>query len=257
MLKYANVQVVFQEFPGETTLAINLTRCPHHCPGCHSPHLWKDEGMELTTEELTRLLEPYKKPGMVTCVGLMGGDADFTELADVADWIHTGYPHLKVGWYSGNNTWNDTQMDHFDYCKFGSYRQDLGPLNNPTTNQVMYKKVPVAGMWVNITPVFWPDTPNIIKKIFKLDIDKQIRFIYNITKNTSIGCMIGVRTDGTETRLEIPPLEDYAKGVCMDLNRQECPLEYRVRPMIRRPGGDWELDKESLPDYKADFQDCC
>ena len=211
MLKYANVQVVFQEFPGETTLAINLTNCPHKCPGCHSTHLWGDTGTPLTTEQLARLLEPYKEPGVVTCVGLMGGDADFMALADVADWIHTNYPHLKVGWYSGNNTWSDVQMNHFDYCKFGSYKQDLGPLDSPTTNQVMYKKVKVADMWVNITPVFWKETPEAVKTALKHDLDKRIRISYDINTHTGFG---------------YTPLKDYAKGICTALNRQELPQEY-------------------------------
>ena len=35
-LKYVNTQEVFQEFPDEITLAINISKCPCHCRGCHS-----------------------------------------------------------------------------------------------------------------------------------------------------------------------------------------------------------------------------
>lgn len=41
MLKYVNTDIVFQEFPDEVTLAINLSNCPCHCPGCHSSYLWE------------------------------------------------------------------------------------------------------------------------------------------------------------------------------------------------------------------------
>ena len=48
MLTYVNHDIVFQEFPDEVTLAINLSRCPNRCPGCHSPYLQQEEGEELT-----------------------------------------------------------------------------------------------------------------------------------------------------------------------------------------------------------------
>ena len=35
MLKYVNTGIVFQEIPDEVTLAINISGCPCHCPGCH------------------------------------------------------------------------------------------------------------------------------------------------------------------------------------------------------------------------------
>ncbi len=35
MLKYVNYDIVFQEFPDEVTLAINLSSCPNGSPGCH------------------------------------------------------------------------------------------------------------------------------------------------------------------------------------------------------------------------------
>ena len=42
MLKYVNCDIVFQEVPNEVALAINISGCPCHCPGCHSPYLWQD-----------------------------------------------------------------------------------------------------------------------------------------------------------------------------------------------------------------------
>ena len=44
MLKYVNYDIVFQEFPDEVTLAINLSLCPVCCPGCHSQFLQTDVG---------------------------------------------------------------------------------------------------------------------------------------------------------------------------------------------------------------------
>ena len=56
MLKYVEVQVGFSEVPEEIALCINISGCPIHCKGCHSPHLWKDIGKELTVEVLERLI---------------------------------------------------------------------------------------------------------------------------------------------------------------------------------------------------------
>ena len=74
MIKYVNTEVVFQEIPDETTLAINLSGCPCRCPGCHSSYLWDDIGEPLTADALEALIQA--NDGMVTCVSLMGGDAD-------------------------------------------------------------------------------------------------------------------------------------------------------------------------------------
>ena len=51
MLKYVNHDIVFQEFPDEVPLAINLSLCPNGCPGCHSAYLQGNVGDELTEEE--------------------------------------------------------------------------------------------------------------------------------------------------------------------------------------------------------------
>ena len=81
MLKFADYDIVFQEVPDETTLALNLSNCPHRCEGCHSPQLREDIGTPLTPKSLDSLLARYP---YVTCVGLMGGDCDRNMLLDMA-----------------------------------------------------------------------------------------------------------------------------------------------------------------------------
>ena len=51
MVRYHNFDGVFAEIPDETTLALNITGCPHRGPGCHSPHLQRDEGRPLDYPE--------------------------------------------------------------------------------------------------------------------------------------------------------------------------------------------------------------
>ena len=59
MLKFVGYDIVFQEIPDETTLAINLSLCPNRCKGCHSPYLREDRGEELTVEALDKMISEY------------------------------------------------------------------------------------------------------------------------------------------------------------------------------------------------------
>jgi anaerobic ribonucleoside-triphosphate reductase activating protein len=72
MLRLASFDVVFQEIPGEVTLALNLSGCPNRCAGCHSPHLWEEVGEPLDDNLLNSLLSGYGNA--ITCVCFMGGD---------------------------------------------------------------------------------------------------------------------------------------------------------------------------------------
>ena len=145
-MKFASYDIVFQEVPDEVTLAINITGCPNRCPGCHSPHLWEDNGLELDKEAVKSLLSDYGSS--ITCVGLMGGDAFLNEVYELATWIHgIGY---KVAWYSGREHLpNDCPTEHFDYIKIGPYIEACGGLKSKDTNQRLYKVL--AGEMIDIT----------------------------------------------------------------------------------------------------------
>ena len=132
-MKFTDYEVVLSEIPDEITLAINISNCPYHCPGCHSPHLWKDIGTVISPEELIKLIERNKG---ITCVAFMGGP--FKEVKLASNFIHRTYPELKTAWYTGSSAlpilWNN-----LDYIKIGRYIEEMGPLNNPRTNQRLYK----------------------------------------------------------------------------------------------------------------------
>lgn len=137
MLKYVEVQVGFSEVPEEIALCINISGCPYKCKGCHSPHLWKDIGEELTVEVLERLIG--KNPG-ITCISFMGGDANYMDIVSLAKWVKTE-TKLKVCWYSGTKEPSDNILPYkyFDYIKIGPYVEELGGLDSPTTNQRFYE----------------------------------------------------------------------------------------------------------------------
>lgn len=147
MIKYTDAQVVLREIPDEITLAINISNCPCHCKGCHSPYLAEDIGEPLIeypegysddyTIYIDELIE--KNPG-ISCVALMGGDSDPTLINVLANFIKDYYPNIKVAWYSGRQELSkNVNLKNFDYIKLGPYIEELGPLNSPTTNQRMYE----------------------------------------------------------------------------------------------------------------------
>jgi len=154
-MKVASFEIVFQEVPGEVTLALNISGCPNRCKGCHSPHLWEDTGEDLTTELLDALVNRYY-PG-ITCVCFMGGDQDSAYVASLAQHVRNTYA-LKTAWYSGCNielrqsSINNPQLSTFDFVKFGSYVESLGGLKSPATNQRFYRRD--GENWIDETSKF-------------------------------------------------------------------------------------------------------
>ena len=158
MLKYVNTGIVFQEIPDEVTLAINISNCPCHCPGCHSHYLWEDIGLPLDTDAIDMFVGKFAND--ITCIAMMGGDADPKGVNLLAQYIHEEYPQLKVAWYSGRLRIPSTVCEtDFDYIKVGPYIRHLGPLSQPTTNQRLYRQT-LNGDFEDITYRFWKDKEN-------------------------------------------------------------------------------------------------
>ncbi len=139
MLKFVNYSVVFQEVPNEVSLAINLSACPNHCQGCHSPYLQEDIGEVLDESVLQSLLDKYQNS--VTCICFMGGDGDAKSVELFSNFIKDKSKHkLKTAWYSGKPQLpKGCRLSSFDYIKLGPYIPEYGGLDKPTTNQRFYK----------------------------------------------------------------------------------------------------------------------
>ena len=153
MLKYVNTGIVFQEIPDEVTLAINISNCPCHCPGCYSRYLWEDIGPHLNTDAIDAFVEQYGTD--ITCISFMGGDADPKGVNLLAQYIHEEHPQFKVAWYSGKTVISAAiNKQDFDYIKIGPFIKHLGPLKNPTTNQRLYRQN-AQGEFEDITSRFW------------------------------------------------------------------------------------------------------
>lgn len=138
-MKYISFDIVFQEIPGEVTLAINISNCPNRCAGCHSPHLQKDAGEMLNEVVLAAWIEKYGDA--ITCICFMGGDAEPCEVSRLAGFVKRQKgADIKTGWYSGKATLPACiSLSNFDYIKLGAYAEHLGGLNKPATNQRFYR----------------------------------------------------------------------------------------------------------------------
>lgn len=155
MIKYVDSKVTFTEIPDEITLCINISNCPCHCEECHSSYLAKDIGKSLNLEALTNLIDSNNG---ISCVCIMGGDANPSEVDDIAQNIKEYYPELKVAWYSGRQELSkEIELENFNYIKLGPYIKDKGPLNCRTTNQVMLEIDVIQGKVFkkDITAKFW------------------------------------------------------------------------------------------------------
>ena len=136
MLKYTEAVIGFSEVPEEITLCINISGCPVHCKGCHSPYLWQDVGEELKPVTLSNLIASNLG---ITCIAFMGGDGNQQGVVELAHWIKNN-TELKVCWYSGRYFEDITvSYCYFDYIKVGPYEEDKGGLDKPTTNQRFYR----------------------------------------------------------------------------------------------------------------------
>ena len=145
-IKYESSLITFTEVPDEVSLCLNISGCPCFCQGCFEPWLQEDIGTELTYAELERLI--LKNPH-ITCVCFMGGDRYYDDIATLITELRCNYPHLKWAMYSGRQEMQPFLSKILDYYKIGPYIEEKGPLDNPNTNQIFYKKE--NNEWINIT----------------------------------------------------------------------------------------------------------
>ena len=154
MLKYVDTKEVFAEIPDEITLAISISGCPIRCKGCHSKYLWDDVGEPLSVSSLSAMLADHAG---ISCVCFMGGDQSPQEINTLARWVKEN-TDVRTAWYSGADEISPAiELSCLDYLKVGHYSEKSGPLNSPTTNQILWRieHKESENNLVNITSRFW------------------------------------------------------------------------------------------------------
>ena len=135
-LMYKGYSIVFQEVPDEVALAINISGCQHHCPGCHSKYLWNNDGALSLKDDFVKLLKEYKD--FITCICFMGGDQNPIDLTYFLSIARCN--GLKTCLYTGA-TYDQLDkriVSYLDYLKVGPFIEQYGGLHSPTTNQRFY-----------------------------------------------------------------------------------------------------------------------
>ena len=136
-LKFTVEQIVWQEVPGEVSLAFLFSGCPLRCKGCHSADTWKEGiGTELTEDYLKGRLKRYH--GLITCVLFMGGEWQPEALQKMLAIVTQA--GLKACLYTGLEreeleAVSDGILPYLTYLKTGRWQMELGGLDSPTTNQ--------------------------------------------------------------------------------------------------------------------------
>ncbi|HLV49102.1 MAG TPA: 4Fe-4S cluster-binding domain-containing protein, partial [Aliidiomarina sp.] len=114
VLRYSSEEIVWQEVPGETSLAYTITGCPVGCKGCHSVDTWPTgSGIELLPNYFEKRLSDYQ--GLITCVLFLGGEWHPSELCHLLRIAKA--KGLKTCLYTGLENTSSQIKEHLDYLK--------------------------------------------------------------------------------------------------------------------------------------------
>lgn len=127
--------IVFQEVPHHISLAFYVCGCPLKCKGCHSPELWTENtGFPLTMKLYVELLQRYQEKA--DCILFLGGEWCLEELKNYLQLAQA--KGFKTALYTGLEVVSPTLLKLLDFVKVGPWREELGGLESPATNQVFY-----------------------------------------------------------------------------------------------------------------------
>lgn len=134
-LYYYAEQVVWQEVPGETSLAFTISGCTLGCKGCHSAQSWPaNAGIPLSPALLLEKLQKYR--GLISCVLFLGGEWQPKLLQQLLQLCKK--QGLKTCLYTGLDSPPPGLLPLLDYIKTGRWQAELGPLGHPGSNQRFY-----------------------------------------------------------------------------------------------------------------------
>ncbi|MAD74682.1 MAG: anaerobic ribonucleoside-triphosphate reductase activating protein [Rheinheimera sp.] len=133
MLRFTDEQIVFQEVPGEVSLAFTIAGCPLGCKGCHSSYSWRDDiGCLLTPDYFSHRLQSYQ--GLISCVLFLGGEWQPQHLLALLTLARTAGLHTCL--YTGLDDVSADLKQQLTYLKTGRWLQERGGLSSPDTNQI-------------------------------------------------------------------------------------------------------------------------
>jgi anaerobic ribonucleoside-triphosphate reductase activating protein len=133
VLRFTAEQIVFQEVPGEVSLAFTIAGCPLGCKGCHSSYSWRpDTGCLLTPEYFRHRLQSYEN--LISCVLFLGGEWQAHNLLPLLTLARQA--GLNTCLYTGLDDVTDELKQQLTYLKTGRWLAERGGLNSRATNQI-------------------------------------------------------------------------------------------------------------------------
>jgi anaerobic ribonucleoside-triphosphate reductase activating protein len=162
--------ITFNEVPDKVAVYFELGDCNKHCKGCHSPELWEPmEGAPLDVFAKIAAMAVDKGANAICVLG--GTDCNSFSRDTLVFFLRVLAKTAPVCLYAGSDDIKAMQelaeQGECTWLKTGSYKEELGGLQSPTTNQRFFKReqrqhidyrnreYSVETYWLDITEYFW------------------------------------------------------------------------------------------------------
>lgn len=135
--------ITLNEVPDKVAFFIELGSCTQKCKGCHSKELWGEVKTPTPLDDLLAEAEQAIDKG-ANAIVLMGGTCNKMSTPDLLKVLDGLSEIAPTCLYSGldDEETNTYIAEHsgITWIKTGSYREELGGLSSPITNQKFYRK---------------------------------------------------------------------------------------------------------------------
>ena len=135
--------ITLNEVPDKVAFFIELGSCTQKCKGCHSKELWGEVKTPTPLDDLLAEAEQaiYKGANAIVLMGGTCNKMSTPDLLKVLDGLSEIAPTCLYSGLDDEET-NTYIAEHsgITWIKTGSYREELGGLSSPTTNQKFYRK---------------------------------------------------------------------------------------------------------------------
>lgn len=135
--------ITLNEVPDKVAFFIELGSCTQRCKGCHSKELWEEVKEPTSLDVLLKEAEEAIDKG-ANAIVLMGGTCNGLLIEELYIILQALSEIAPTCLYSGSD---DQKLNRFfaentdiTWIKTGSYKEELGGLSSPTTNQRFYRK---------------------------------------------------------------------------------------------------------------------
>lgn len=142
LVPVAGKGITINEVPDRMSVYFEIGECRQNCKGCHSPHLHTQIKDKMSVADMKSYAQRMINEG-ANAIVILGGTTNGLSLVDMKNIIDTLSDVAPVCLYSGTDDKdiNEWITDHtgVNWIKTGSYKEDLGGLQSPKTNQRFYR----------------------------------------------------------------------------------------------------------------------